>query len=42
MTIEIEKGFVVINLEEYDRLKEAAQLGKDLWEEHIKNILKGN
>lgn len=41
MNIEIEKGFVVISLEEYNRLKEAEQLSKELWREHIKHILKG-
>ena len=42
MNIEIERGFVVISLAEYDRLKEAEQLSKDLWEEHIKHLLKGD
>ena len=42
MTIEIEKGFVVISLAEYNRLKEAEQQNKELWEEHIRHLLKGD
>ena len=41
MNIEIEKGFVVVSLAEYERLKEAERLSKELWEEHIRHLLRG-
>ena len=42
MNIEIEKGFVVISLAEYERLKEIERECEKLWKEHIKHILKGD
>ena len=44
MEIKIEnvgKGFVVISLEEYERLKEIERDAHEMWEQKIKNILKG-
>lgn len=43
MKIEIdthEKGFVIISLEEYQRLKEIEEEAHQLWEEKIQHILK--
>ena len=44
MEIKIEnvtKGFVVISLAEYERLKEIERDAHEMWEQNIKNILKG-
>lgn len=35
------KGFVVIPLEEYERLKTIERDAHELWEQRIKNILEG-
>ena len=37
----VEKGFVVISLEEYERLKMIEKEAHELWEQKIKNILEG-
>ena len=37
----VEKGFVVIPLEEYERLKTIEKEAHELWEQRIKNILEG-
>lgn len=36
-----DNGFVVLPLEEYNRLKKIEEDVKELWEEKIRNILKG-
>ena len=36
-----DNGFVVLPLEEYNRLKKIEEDAKELWEEKIRNILKG-
>ena len=36
-----EKGFVIISLEEYERLKTIEREAHELWEQKIKNILEG-
>lgn len=45
MKIEIESkndGFVILTLNEYNYLKELADQAHELWEEHMRNLLKGN
>lgn len=45
MKIELESkndGFVVLTLNEYNHLKELADQAHELWEEHMRNLLKGN
>lgn len=37
-----DNGFVVLPLEEYNRLKKIEEDAKELWEEKIRNILKGD
>jgi len=37
-----DNGFVVLSLEEYNRLKKIEEDAKKLWEEKIRNILKGD
>ena len=41
LEIEIENGFVVLPLTEYERLKEIERDSNELWEQHIRDILKG-
>ena len=36
-----DNGFVVLPLEEYNRLKKIEEDAKELWEEKIRNILRG-
>ena len=42
MEIKINDGFVVLPLAEYNRLKEIEQKAHEMWEEKIRNILKGD
>ena len=42
MEIKIDDGFVVLPLEEYLRLKEIEKDAHEMWEEKIRNILKGD
>lgn len=42
MEIKVDDGFVVLPLAEYNRLKEIEQEAHKMWEEKIRNILKGN
>ena len=42
MEIKINDGFVVLPLEEYLRLKEIEKDAHEMWEEKIRNILKGD
>jgi len=37
----VEKGFVIISLEEYERLKTIEKEAHEMWEQRIKNILEG-
>lgn len=42
MEIKINDGFVILPLEEYNRLKQIEHEAHEIWEEKIRNILKGD
>ena len=42
MEIKINDGFVILPLEEYNRLKKIEEKAHKMWEEKIRNILKGD